>query len=77
MVVIEIYEAFLEGTDQHGTLLEQFLIQNCTCKMDRKLIFVYLSITCLGFNVDVRIAARLSLFVCSEKASRQSVKKYF
>ena len=26
--------------NQHGTILKQFLIQNCTCKMDKKLIFV-------------------------------------
>ena len=44
--VVEVHEGVQEGSDQHGTILEQFLIQNCTCKMDEKLIFVNISITC-------------------------------
>ena len=31
--VFEVHEGVLEGSDQHGTILKQFLIQNCTCKM--------------------------------------------
>ena len=46
--VVEVHEGVLEGSDQHGTILKQILIQNCTCKMDKKLIFVYISITCWG-----------------------------
>ena len=38
--VVEVHEGVLEGLDQHGTIFKQFLIQNCTCKMDKKLIFV-------------------------------------
>ena len=46
--VVEVHEGVLKGSDQHGTVLKQFLIQNCTCKIDKKLIFVYISITCWG-----------------------------
>ena len=38
---VEVHEGVLEGSDQHGTILKQFLIQNYTCKMDKKLIFVF------------------------------------
>ena len=30
--------------DQHGTVLNQFLLKNCTVKMDKKLIFFYISL---------------------------------
>ena len=46
--VVEVHEGVLEGSDHHGTILKQFLFQNCTCKMDKKLIFVLLYITCWG-----------------------------
>ena len=46
--VVEVHVGVLEGSDQHGNILKQFLVQNCTCKMDKKLIFVYISITCWG-----------------------------
>ena len=39
-MVVEVHEGVLIGFDQHGTLLKQFLIQSCTCKMFKKLIFV-------------------------------------
>ena len=44
--VVEVHQGVLEGSDQHGTILKQCLIQNYTCKMDKKLIFFQISITC-------------------------------
>ena len=38
--VVEVQEGVLEGSDDHGAILKQCLIQNCTCKIDKKLIFV-------------------------------------
>ena len=31
--VVEVHEGVIEGSDQHGTMLKQFLIQNFTCKI--------------------------------------------
>ena len=38
--VVEVHEGVLEGTDQHVTIQEKFLVQNCTCQMDEKLKLV-------------------------------------
>ena len=38
--VVKVHEGVLEGSDKHGTILKQFLIQSCTCKMDKNLAFV-------------------------------------
>ena len=38
--VVKVDESVLELSDNHGTILKQFLFQYCTCKMDKKLIFV-------------------------------------
>ena len=38
--VVETHEGVLEGSDQHGNVLYQFLFQNCACKMFKRLIFV-------------------------------------
>ena len=37
---VKVHEGVLEGSDQHGNILKEFLIKNCTWKMDKKLIFV-------------------------------------
>ena len=44
--IVEVHEGVLKGSDQHGTILKQFLVKNCICKMNKKFIFVYISITC-------------------------------
>ena len=38
--VVEVHEGVLQGSDQHGTILKQLLIQRCACKIDKKLILV-------------------------------------
>ena len=38
--VVDVHEGVLEGSDQHETILKQFLLQNWTCKMNEKLTFV-------------------------------------
>ena len=35
--LVEVHEVELEGSDQHGTILKQFLYQKCVCKMFNKL----------------------------------------
>ena len=43
-MVVEVHEGVLEDSDQPGTILRRFLVQNCTCKMDKKLIINSLDI---------------------------------
>ena len=38
--VVKVHEGVLEGSDQHGTILKQFLIQNCTGKVDKSYLFI-------------------------------------
>ena len=42
--VVKVHEGVLEGSGKHGTMLKQFLIQKCKCKMDGKLAFVQIYI---------------------------------
>ena len=37
--VVEVHKGLLEGSDQHWTILKQFLFQSCTFKMDKNLLF--------------------------------------
>ena len=46
----------LEGSDRHGTILKHFLFQNCTCKIDKKLIFVdifFSSLEATGCSLNI------------------------
>ena len=41
---VEVHVGVLEGLDQHGIILKQLFIHNCTCKMDKILILHSLDI---------------------------------
>ena len=45
---IPAFRTSVKGSQQHETIWKQFHIQKCTCIMDKKLIFLELSITCWG-----------------------------
>ena len=51
--VVEVHEGVLEGSDQHRTILKQFLIQYCTCEMDKKVIFVLYLLLAEAIEVQV------------------------
>ena len=46
--VVVVHEGVLEGSGQHGTVLKQFLIPNCRCKMLKMFRSAKIPITCWG-----------------------------
>ena len=58
--VVEVLEGVLECWNHHWTILKQYLIQNCTCKMRSILKFAVIMIPAEVLEVEVVNVSRVS-----------------
>ena len=65
-----VHKCVLTNCDYDGIILKQFLVQNCTCKMHKNLIFAIISYTCC-------VICEANLFACSLKSKVLCTLSFF
>ena len=71
--VVVVHEGVLEGSGQHGTVLKQFLIPNCRCKMLKMFRSAKIPITCwgpLGWDCILELADNHGTIIKTDSLSK-------